>query len=141
MTQPVATRARQAVPAPLTARIRGAGQRLSAGFLAVFVAALLAFTWQSFVTQTHIHPEAPPGTVTHVVGAQLTPTQPTPERPIDCPICHAAALSGHYLTPGPALVLAPVVITVWRFTTTALAPSRSDRSHAWRSRAPPAARP
>jgi hypothetical protein len=128
------------VPAPLTARIRGAGQRLSAGFLAVFVAALLAFTWQSFVTQTHIHPEAPPGTVTHVVGAQLTPTQPTPERPIDCPICHAAAVSGHYLAPGPALVLAIFAIAVWRFVAAAAASSRATRSHGWRSRAPPLSR-
>lgn len=114
---------------------------MSAGFLAVFVAALLAFTWQSFVTQTHIHLETLPVAATHVVARQLTPTQPAPERPIDCPICHAAALSGHYLTPGPAMVLAMVTAAVWRFASTASAPSRVTRSHAWRSRAPPAARP
>lgn len=140
MTQLATLRSGSTAHAPLTARIRGAGRRMSAGFLAVFVAALLAFTWQSFVTQTHIHPDTLPVAAAHAAGAQLAPTQPAPERPIDCPICHAAALSGHYLTPGQALVLAPVVITVWRFTAAMLAPSRSDRSHAWRSRAPPAAR-
>jgi hypothetical protein len=140
MTQPAATRARQAVRAPLTARVRAAGQRMSAGFLAVFVAALLAFSWQSFVTQTHIHPGTLPIAAAHVAGPQLTPTQPAPERPIDCPICHAAALSGHYLAPGPALVLAVIAAAIWRFASVALAPSRATRSHAWRSRAPPAAR-
>ena len=113
---------------------------MSAGFLAVFVAALLAFSWQSFVTQTHIHPGTLPIAAAHVAGPQIAPSQPAPEQPIDCPICHAAALSGHYLTPGPALVLAVVATAIWRFAPVASAPSRATRSHAWRSRAPPLSR-
>lgn len=125
---------------PLTARIRDAGARLSAGFLAVLVVAMIAFTWQSFVTQTHIDLASMPA-----VTAQGTPTHVSqipaaPDRPIDCPICHDAALAGHYLTPGPAWVLAPIVVSIWRFTAQGKAEARRARSHDWRSRAPPIAR-
>jgi hypothetical protein len=138
MTQATATGRAWAAQAPLTARVRAAARRMSAGFLAVFVAALLAFTWQSFVTQTHIHPDSLP--VAAHATSRAAPTQPAPERPIDCPICHAAAVSGHYLAPGPALVLAIFAIAVWRFVAAAAASSRATRSHGWRSRAPPLSR-
>ena len=62
------------------------------------------------------------------------------DHPIDCPICHDAALAGHYLTPGPAWVLAPIVVVMWRFTADGAAKGRRARSHDWRSRAPPIAR-
>jgi hypothetical protein len=126
---------------PLTARIREAGARLSAGFLAVLAAAMLAFTWQSFVTQTHIDIVSMPAAATaQIAPAHVSQIPAAPDRPIDCPICHDAALAGHYLTPGPAWVLAPIIAVLWRFTADAKAEGRRARSHDWRSRAPPTAR-
>lgn len=125
---------------PLTARIRDAGARLSAGFLAVLVAAMIAFTWQSFVTQTHIDPAQMPVAAVRGAPAHVSQVPAAPDRPIDCPICHDAALAGHYLTPGPAWVLAPIVVVLWRFTVDGKAEARRARSHDWRSRAPPTAR-
>ena len=129
-------RVRSAV-VPLTARVRGAARRAEVWCAAVLVAALIAFGWQSFVTQTHLDVALAPATAAHVAGAKLSPTQPAPEQPIDCPICHANAIGGHYLAPGPALVLAPVALAAWLFVTAKRMPSRRARSHAWRSRAPP----
>jgi hypothetical protein len=140
MTQRADIQGERTAHAPLTARIRNAGRRMNAHFLAVFAAALIAFTWQSFVTQTHIHPDTLPAAAAHVSGMQLAPTQPAPERPIDCPICHAAAIGGHYLTPGPMPVLAAIAVSIWRFAAIAPVASVVTRSHGWRSRAPPAAR-
>jgi len=131
-----ALRSRSAA-APLTARVRGAARRAEAWCVAVLVAALIAFGWQSFVTQTHLHPAPPPATTAHVAGPQLSPPQPAPEQPIDCPICHASAIGGHYLAPGPALVLAPIALASWLFVVAKRMPGRRARSHAWRSRAPP----
>jgi len=125
---------------PLTARIRHAGRRMSAGFLAVLVAAMVAFTWQSFVTQTHIDFAPAPVAAAQSAGTHVSRTPAAPDRPIDCPICHDAALAGHYLTPGPAWVLAPLATSVWRFTADATVRSRRARSHDWRSRAPPSGR-
>jgi len=122
--------------APLTARVRGAARRAEAWCVAVLLAALIAFGWQSFVTQTHLH-LVPAPAAAHVAGPQLAPTQSAPDQPIDCPICHANAIGGHYLTPAPTLLPAPIALASWLFVVIRRLPSRRALSHAWRSRAPP----
>jgi len=133
----MARRGHAPAASPLTARIRSASRRMSAGFVALLLAALVAFAWQSFVTQTHIHLSDGPVATARAASTQVSGTQPAPDRPIDCPICHDGAIAGHYLSPGPVLVLAAIGATLWLFAPTASAPSRHARSHAWRSRAPP----
>jgi len=108
--------------------------------LAVLLAALLAFTWQSFVTQTHVHP-APhhaltaPGKAEHAVYAGTG--EPSPDQPANCPICQEIAHAGLYLLPVPVALDMPAPATAWVAVGPALAPQARPSSHAWRSRAPP----
>jgi len=109
-------------------------------WVAVTLAALLAFLCQSFVTQTHLHvdPGARSVALAGPVGtaATLKTGQSSPDLPV-CPICREIAHGGSYLLPTPVAFLASEPGTVWRVIVPphALAPSQS--SHAWRSRAPP----
>ena len=118
------------------ARIRAVAHRANAWFLAVLLVSLIAVTWQSFVTQTHIHPSAP-ASGSQSATAQFSRPIPKSGLPIDCPICHDSALAGHYLSSGAPVLLAPIPAILWLFVAAPLVSGRRDRSHAWRSRAPP----
>lgn len=111
----------------------------------VLLAALVAFLWQSYIVQTHIHPHRAAGSVsvwnniaTPLVSADGSQAPPQPAK---CPICQEVSASGVYMLP-PAVdlntlqtaeVLAPIVAAMVSITV--------SRSHAWRSRAPPFFRP
>jgi len=108
---------------------------------AVLFAALLAFSWQSFVVQTHIHFEPYPASgvaIGHSAVADPGPARGPADTPANCPICHEIAHGGVYLLPTLAAFEAPAPAPVWQPVTTQLAHLASKRSHAWRSRAPPA---
>ncbi|MGN6377112.1 MAG: hypothetical protein ACTHMG_16375 [Sphingomonas sp.] len=116
--------------------IRTHARQLSTRFLIILAIALAAFAWQSFITQVHVH-GAPQAASRTLAGAQLSRPAPPPNLPIDCPICHDAAVAGHYLSPGPVLVLAAIAGVDWRPVAGALHSAPLQRSHRWRSRAPP----
>jgi hypothetical protein len=110
------------------------------GWVAVLLAALLAFTWQSFLTQTHEHfasRDVPAAASATTAPAHLQSGR-APANPADtCPICREIAQAGHYLLP-PALALcAPPATGFWLSASPTLALTLSLRSHAWQSRAPP----
>jgi hypothetical protein len=109
-----------------------------------FAAALLAmltFAVQSYVTQTHIHFDAPVSSDGIAKAAPNAPQGKLPfkETPANCPICQEIAMAGHYVTPGAvALVLpsqtvsiVPIDVSV-PFIVEAV-------SHDWHGRAPPKA--
>jgi hypothetical protein len=111
---------------------RGLGLRSIAWVL------LLAFTLQSFLTQTHIH--GAPGiggfAVVKILSRTPSPVK-APDTGTDCPICQAITHAGAFFTPAAPSVLlsvswvesiAPVIIvdTIETIST-----------HPWQSRAPP----
>ena len=115
-------------------------REVRAGWVAVLLATLLAFSWQSFVTQTHEHfgsntysaDGVTKTTVAHVKTGR-SPTNPSET----CPICRAIAQAGHYLLPVSVAFHTSETIAHWLAVATLLVLSLSMRSHAWQSRAPP----
>ncbi len=103
----------------------------------VALMALLAFTLQSYIVQTHIHV---PGTEAALTGNASTGHKaPSGDRGSsdDCPVCQAFALAGAFVTP-------VFVILALALTYIEVAPSFALRATSgpllvrnWRSRAPP----
>ena len=108
---------------------------------AVLFAALLAFSWQSLVTQTHVHFETGARGIAASGQANSAAHVDTGKRssntPADCPICQEIAHDGLYLLPTLALLEAPRPSPIWRTIATPLLFAVRKPSHAWRSRAPP----
>jgi hypothetical protein len=110
-------------------------------WVAVLLAALLAFTWQSFVTQTHVHfglerNSAAAGSSAAAPSRPIA-TQSSTDLPADCVFCQEVAHAGHYLLPAPIAFQAPEPVAAWLLTIPLPVLTRNARSHAWRSRAPP----
>lgn len=109
--------------------------------LAILLAALLAFTWQSFVTQTHVHP-APHAPVSAIAGQPVAVSTHAAEpgssdQPASCPICQEIAHSGAYLLPAPFSIHIPGPVTLWLSLAVLMALAVRQTSHRWQSRAPP----
>jgi hypothetical protein len=110
----------------------GALSRLIAALL------LLAFGFQSYMAQTHIHDivgKAPVALVHHA-GHDRVPVQ---NSLLDCPFCQMLTHAGSLLVPDPSLVLPLpqwITLTAWHhdFAKMAIA-----ANHDWQSRAPPSA--
>jgi hypothetical protein len=119
---------------------RAAGIRALWAGLLLFT--LLAFTWQSFVAQTHRH-YGERGyslglALKGVGGASVQKSGQLPaDAPDNCPICQEIAHGGAYLAPAPVPFHAPTEIAAWFAVTLLLALALHQQSHAWRSRAPP----
>jgi hypothetical protein len=116
--------------------VRPAGGLKRASWFAMMMAILLAFTWQSFVAQTHRHYDASASRTANLALQQAGKSSPS-DLPATCPICGELAHAGQVILPTPVTIAAPAESPVWLATTAPLSLSRADRSHAWRSRAPP----
>jgi hypothetical protein len=113
---------------------------LRAWIVACAVASLLAFVWQGFVTGAHVHPwPVTPASIAAQAGPEVLPVEASKPvlPPAECPICHAAALAGHYLPPQPIVVPIVVVSLAWGACVVLAACVHDARSHGWHSRAPP----
>ncbi len=130
----------RAVPA-VGWRSGGVRSDLKARCVAILVAVLLAFSWQSFVAQTHVHfasgGDAPGATFRVGASAEASAKASSSDEPADCPICDEIAHAGHVYLPGLLSFHLPELADAWIVLVAAgvLAPSQS--SHAWNSRAPP----
>jgi len=106
---------------------------------ATVIVALFAFLCQSIALQAHFHPQAnlvsrPSASSLHVgVHERRSP----PDQPADCPLCRELAQSGVYLTPGQVTVSLPVDSEAQNAAAFSFRSTLANRSHAWRSRAPP----
>jgi len=124
-----------------TSRPPHSGRRLGAGWVAVLLAMLLVFSWQSFVAQTHNHfASAQISTNASTVGAAEASTSDrnSPfDSPANCPICREIAQSAAYLPPAPIVLPAPQAMLVWLVAGLAFALVLERRSLGWHSRAPP----
>ena|SRR5690242_11552446 len=117
-------------------------RRFRTAFVLVLAASLVAFLWQGFATATHIHPvqDSAAAARARAAPAQLTIPAVPRGQPIDCPLCHDAAIAGHFLSSGAVLVVVPFAVVAWRSGLVfALSVHETKASHAWRSRAPPPA--
>ncbi|MEJ0025290.1 MAG: hypothetical protein WDN01_04595 [Rhizomicrobium sp.] len=107
---------------------------------ALLLLTLLAFTFQGFVTQTHIHARiaGAPATLDLFDGIKApAKNAPSKNDEANCPLCQAFANSGQFLTPAAAATLLPTFsVSVIELVPLATKFVRSA-SHAWRGRAPP----
>jgi hypothetical protein len=117
------------------------GRRLSAGWVAVLLAMLVVFSWQSFVAETHNHFARAPISTAVNAAAPVTTTSSDQNSPFDspanCPICREIAQSAAYLPPAPIALPAPLAMLVWLVAGLAFGLILERRSLGWRSRAPP----
>jgi hypothetical protein len=108
------------------------GQRL------VTFLAILAFTFQCILVQSHVHGprEAPP--VVHSVSVSV-PVLPGPgdEDPANCPLCQEMLHAGSYVTPVAIALHLPVAVTFAAAPTLAIIFQVFSPSHNWQGRAPP----
>ena len=114
---------------------------LSKRWLAFALIALLAFAGQSVVTQSHVHFDADTGLTASVplqIHGQPAHRRAPPDDPAHCPLCRNLAQAGHYLTPAAIVLVAPIAVAFWRSFARARPWHAHARSHAWRSRGPPA---
>ena len=138
MTRPHRVRLRAAVPRhPPRAAARVAAPR----WHALLVALLLAFSWQSFVVQTHVHEAAPAARAAGPAanGPYVVGGNHRREAPASCPICREAAHAGRFLPAAPVALAVPAAVDAWLSVELPPTWARPSRSHAWRSRGPPAA--
>ncbi len=110
-------------------------QRMRAGWRTMLLAALLAFSWQSFLIQTHRHYDR--ASVSSASASRQSNRQLPADTPANCPICSEIAHAGPVMLPTPIEIIAPAPATFHAADTRPLGLSLVQRSHAWRSRAPP----
>jgi hypothetical protein len=113
--------------------------------LLVTVLALLAFTLQGYVTQTHIHMAGPAAGATFAgllssgdgKAAAQRDRYPASQDPANCPICQELLHSGSFITPSAVAILLPsLAVSILAIVIdTAIVPQ--PVSHSWRGRAPP----
>ena len=104
----------------------------------LLLAALLAFAWQSIVTQSHVHPDGIAAITATQPGHQPKLAHAPATTPDACPICRQIAQAGHYLVPPPPGFPAPRAGDYWLVASLAPVLSLSQRPPLWQSRAPPA---
>jgi hypothetical protein len=124
-----------------TSRPPRTGRRLGAGWIAVLLAMLVVFSWQSFVAQTHNHfdrtPIATAAGTTGAVAASSSDRNSPYDSPANCPICREIAQSGAYLPPAPIVLPAPQAMLIWLVAGLSFGLVLERRLLGWRSRAPP----
>lgn len=120
-----------------TSRPLRSGRRLGAGWVAVLLAMLVVFSWQSFVAETHNHfARAQISTANAAAKPTSDPNSPF-NSPANCPICREIAQSAAYLPPAPIVLPAPPAMLVWLVIELAFGLILERRSLGWHSRAPP----
>lgn len=107
------------------------------GWRALTLVLLLAFTLQSFVTQTHLHAMPGAGVAQTAFQAPHHGNTPLDEGAAACPFCQATVHAGAFFAPAPPVLLLPascIRSAVSASICDAIVPTLT---HAWHSRAPP----
>ena len=120
---------RQPAVSTAAARRRSAVARLARTI------ALLLLGWQALVVPAHPHAEAALSVAVAKVTA--TPVSHRPDQPADCPVCREVAHGGPYFSPTAVQLSVPLAVAFHPATTSLTLLRGNERSHAWRSRAPP----
>jgi hypothetical protein len=116
----------------------------------VVLVTLLAFSVQTYLTQTHVHFAAEDQT--SLAQSQLslgdhnisskTPVEhkdryPANDDPANCPLCQELIHAGHFVAPAAAALLLPAHLPSIVELTVQYAPFLHTITHIWRGRAPP----
>lgn len=111
--------------------------RISDLLVRLLPALLLAFAlcWQAGIVRAHVH-----GLPSWTAAAHAHHTPKQNDEDPDCPLCDEGAAAAAYLASVPPAFTAPLPPGTWRATAATDPAQRILRSHAWRSRAPPALR-
>ena len=112
-------------------RHRGLGWRSIAWTL------LVAFTLQSFITQTHIHGTSGAAIVKTLAKAPSHNKLPAENSTADCPLCQAITHAGAFFTPTAPTFLLPVTGTDIVAAYVVAGAINNISTHHWHSRAPP----
>src|SRR5262245_6361515 len=118
--------------------------------IAVLVAVLVAFSWQSILVRAHFHAPAHVAPA-HVASAYATGSPAsalvrhdrsgdTPDESKTCDLCRELALAGVYIASSAILLALRPSIAQWHAGRAIFARSLQSRSHRWQSRAPPSSR-
>ena len=102
--------------------------KLSRTRLWLILLALLTFTVQTYVTQTHIH---------NVAAGKQVPGKLDDQA--SCAVCQAALHGGHYLTPQASGFTPLMLSSIGISLATRVAIFVQSASHGWTSRGPPRA--
>jgi hypothetical protein len=108
--------------------------------VAVTFLALLTFTLQNYIVQTHLH--GLPQTMVASIGHQIISSSRQDQTPQDndalnCPLCQEALHGGSFVLPAAIAALPPALAV--SIVATIVAPLRAAKSasHSWLGRAPP----
>jgi hypothetical protein len=112
-----------------------------------------AFLFQSYVTQTHIHPLTRPAATANALAsfhsdtsvkadkvAHRTPSRdrlPADDDPAKCPLCQAVGHAGQFVWPHAAVFILPQLAAAIVPVSTAILRIPEPQSHDWQGRAPP----
>ena len=110
-------------------RARGRGWRVIATLL------LLAFTLQSYITQTHIHTPTLAAASRTLSGSH--DQAPADGSPMDCPFCQAVAHDGPFFLPSAPILLLSAIWVAWTPYFLSVRPEAGAPAHGWQSRVPP----
>ena len=106
------------------------------GWRVIAILVMLAFSFQSYVAQTHIHEAAAPATAALIknLGHNKSPVD---NSPLDCPFCQAVAHDAAFFVPHSPLLFLSAQWVEMAAPHFVLADHSADANHNWRSRAPP----
>jgi hypothetical protein len=107
--------------------------------LVLALAMTLAFLFQSYATQTHIHLEADGITLAKIAPVTKLDSKsgaPIRETPDNCPLCQFL-YGGQHVPPSALIFFLPSVSVSVIEPVLALLPHYDAVSHSWRGRAPP----
>lgn len=128
--------------------MRAQAARMSRARLLLTLAALLAFTVQNYLAQTHIHFSSAPlqAAISDVApagpslaGETKHPSDqyPAKQDPANCPLCQKIAQAGHDAVPAAVLLFLLTLATLGLCIVAERAPHFRAPSHIWQGRAPP----
>jgi len=121
-------------------RFSRSGRSSATSHLIAFIA-VLAFTLQSFIIQTHIHGVSQGFDGAAIVKNLATTSDhgksPIDNSPVDCPFCQVIAHTGAFFTPAAPLLLLPTVWVECEQLSATVQAVISIAIRNWRSRAPP----
>ena len=116
---------------------RSRATTLSGWRLGLVYVAMLAFAFQSYVVQTHIH-FAPATAIADTQGASGHHDKyPANDDPANCPICQEILHSGQFITPAAQFLVPPSLAVSTIAVVDQALPHILAPSHGWRGRAPP----
>jgi len=110
---------------------------------------ILSFFFQSYITQTHIHPSPvelrtaqqvrnTKGLLQTASSRSQSKKLPDKDDPAHCPLCQAVADTGSFAIPMAPMLAVPTATAAFKTTVQHPAPHVAILPHDWQGRAPPA---